>query len=53
MEINLRVRENPISKELDLFRDGAGDYVTKDEGTEWKYKPCYDKAVKLLGELEG
>jgi hypothetical protein len=30
----------------------TGDYVTKDEGTKWKYKPCYDKAVKLLKELE-
>ena len=29
----------------------TGDYVTKDEGTKWKYKPCYDKAVKLLEEL--
>ena len=30
----------------------SGDYVTKPEDTKWKYKPCYDKAVKLLAELE-
>ena len=29
----------------------TGDYVTKDEGTKWKYKVCYDKAVKLLESL--
>jgi len=28
----------------------SGDYVTKDKGTKWKYKPCYDKAVMLLDE---
>ena len=21
----------------------SGDYITKPEETEWKYKPCYDK----------
>jgi len=27
-------------------------HITKGlEGTKWKYKPCYDKAVKLLVEL--
>ncbi len=30
----------------------TGDYITKLEETEYKYKPCYDKAVKLLKELE-
>jgi len=29
----------------------TGDYITKPEDTKWKYKPCYDKAVKLLKKL--
>ncbi len=29
----------------------TGDYITKDEGTKWKYKPCYDKAKALLDTL--
>jgi len=29
----------------------TGDYITKPEDTKWKYKPCYDKAVKLLEKL--
>ena len=29
----------------------TGDYVTKAENTKYKYKPCYDKAVKLLESL--
>ena len=30
----------------------TGDYITKPEDTEWKYKPCYDKAVSFLQELD-
>jgi tetratricopeptide (TPR) repeat protein len=30
----------------------TGDYIEKPEDTKWKYKPCYDKAKKLLEELE-
>ena len=26
----------------------SGEYITKQEETEWKYKPCYDKAVGLI-----
>ena len=29
----------------------TGEYITKPEDTKWKYKPCYDKAVKFLKEL--
>ncbi len=30
----------------------TGDYITKPEDTKWMYRPCYDKAVKMLVELE-
>lgn len=30
----------------------TGDYLTKPEDTEWKYKSCYDKAKALLLTLE-
>jgi len=30
----------------------SGDYITKDPETEWKYKPGFDKAERLLKELE-
>jgi len=29
----------------------TGAYITKDENTEYKYKPCFDEAQKLLDEL--
>ncbi len=29
----------------------TGDYIDKPEDTRYKYKPCYDNAVKLISEL--
>ena len=31
----------------------TGDYITNPEDTVYKYKPCYDKAMKFLKELNG
>ena len=29
----------------------TGDYITKPENTKYKYKPCYDKAIRSLKKL--
>ena len=52
ISVILLTGQGSIETAVEAMKIGAYDYITKPEDTKLKYKPCYDKAVKFLEELD-